>query len=229
MTYPIHVLLNWGGRLGTTGEEWSNSLRLTANVLDPVALQAACRDQIEGIDEAISLGITSGELFYGNSAYHDYTKMNTIRADGRYWDQGNTVAIYHDGSPGIHSPYDMGAFQLALVVSFETGRARGPGHAGRLYVPAMSVSAISDDNGQVTAPALDIYATHWANLCNNINDNPGLDVMGIRCAVVSKVGNPGPAEDITGVKIGRVLDTQRRRRASLTENYTPTVAVTGQG
>lgn len=229
MTYRPHMLLTWGGRLGTVGESWSNSIRLTADGTDPSLLDQLARDQLESIDASIQGAIESGTLFYGNSAYHDFTKLNAIGPDGRYSNAGETRAIFHEGTEAARSPYDMGAFQLALCVSFTTSVTRGRAAAGRLYVPAMSPSAISDDNGQITTPNLDTTAQAWVSFLEDINDNPGWDIHQVRCAVHSKLGNPGAVNDITGVRIGKVLDTQRRRRASLDENYTATFPVSGQG
>lgn len=104
--------------------------------------------------------------------------------------------------------------QQAVVSSLVTG-GRGPRNRGRLYIPATVLSLGTDALvGPSTATTVNNASKAFINACNAIS--------GIRCAVVS--GTYGTYSDITSVRIGDEVDTQRRRRMRRKEVYT-TLAV----
>lgn len=228
MAYRPHLLLTWGGTLGSS-EIWSNSLRLTADSTDLPTLEAAARDNIDDLASDVSTFLFTGSVGaysgYGSAARLTYVKLNAIGADGRYSsdDESNRVDFL-TGSP-IRTSADHGAFQLAIVVSFKTTAARGRAHAGRLFVPALNAS-VDDDSGKFPNTIRDAVATSWQGFLQAVNDQPGFDTAGIRAAVFSGIGAPGPARDIVGVTVGNVFDTQRRRRNGLVEDYATVLDVT---
>jgi hypothetical protein len=61
-----------------------------------------------------------------------------------------------------------------------------------------------------------------ASFLNALGNEPGIDVLGLTPVVAS---TKGYNSIVTGVRVGRVLDTIRSRRASLPENYGATVDV----
>jgi hypothetical protein len=158
--------------------------------------------------------------WWGNSGNHiashaklTLVKANLVGEDGHYVDPRQTHFVeYVSGIAAAGGSADLLPPQCTLAVTTVTGSKRGPAHAGRWFPPALS-SSIGTDGLVPIATATDI-ATVSARFIN------ALDAVDPdwKPAVVSKVGT-GWGQEITGVRVGRVVDTQRRRRSSLVEGY----------
>lgn len=209
MVFPLRsALLAFGGTLYGT-EAWTMTLRLTppATIGDQVAWQAAC-DAVHGV---IGAWWPTGES--SAPATHVWTKLNEIRPDGRY-NQAYTILstritpIAGNGSVVKHPP------QVSLVATLETGVTRGNAARGRIFIPCPR-RTIGNDGMLVQNDALGA-ATAVKGLLDNINAiDPDMKVH---------VMSPGGVKDpvgaqrlVTGVSVGRVLDTMRSRRAQLAE------------
>lgn len=227
MTYHPHLLLAWGGSMGTSEEIWSNSLRLTADTEDGGELQSIAIDQIDEIAAEVKTFVQSVGAHYSLSCNLNFVKLNAITAEGKYWDTGSTNAIYYEAGDVVHGNATTGPFQMAMAVTLRTFRARGAAHAGRFYIPCGAIPTDSG-TGRVPASITDAMASGTVTFLEAINDNPGFDTRSVAVAVVSKTGNPGPTELVTGVQVGNVPDTQRRRRNALLEDYGTLYPVTGQ-
>lgn len=226
MSYRPHLLLAWGGSLGAN-EIWSNSCRFTANTEDLAELQGIALDQIDEIAAEVKTYVANPLARYQSPARLEWVKFNAIRPDGKYWDQGATNAVYFTGSDIVGGGGGVGPFQLAMCVTLRTFQQRGRAHSGRWYVPCGDVG-IDSSTGQTTIAIANGIRDAAAAFLNAVNDNPGLDTKSVAAAIVSGVGDPGPTQLITGVQVGRVPDTQRRRRNALLEDYTDVAPVTGQ-
>lgn len=224
MAYPEHVLLAFGGSLHGT-EEWTNTLRLQGNANTGISTG----DLEDGIDDVV----TDLTAFIGTSLFHqnlklEWVKLNKIGPDGKYADPNNTVrrdlATPVAGTAAAGHPP-----QVALVATLTTDAQRGLASKGRIFLAGLSSTGFTRTDGLITTTTAADYANGVATLLNNLNNWPGLDAFteGLDVAVVSKgnASNPGVARKVTGVSVGRVLDTQQRRRRDLVENYTAPVAV----
>lgn len=129
----------------------------------------------------------------------------------RYLASGAVNEVYF--SPGIKGDSDQNFYlpQTTVCVSLTTGLRRGPAHAGRFYPP--SCSGISAD-GRIGAADATGMALGAANLIADINASNG----GLGGVVVYSANGP-TTEPVTGTRVGRVVDTQRRRRRNLLEEY----------
>lgn len=225
MVYPNHILVAIGGRLGDN-EEWQTGFRLISDDKDDLNAQVQrAGENLDDIEAHVLTWWTSCKTSLSAAAHWDFLKVNAIDAAGHYGSQVTNAIYYaldeagHVGT-GIVSP-----FQNALALSLRTQYTRGRASHGRMYLPIENVS-ISGSTGQITTGEDLALATATATLFSNINDNPGIDWANTRVAIVSEFGN---VNAVTSVRAGKVVDTQRRRRASLVENYGPDQAVTGQG
>jgi hypothetical protein len=226
MTYPDHYLLSWGGSLHGT-ETWSNGVRLRPNTnfsLGQAEIDAFMADTEKDLNN-----------FYSQDFFHvgmkcEWVKLNRIGPLGRYvsTETSNTrfFAVPKQGVAGAAHPA-----QIALVATLLTDAERGLANKGRLYLAGLSTTRfpINALTGDISVAARDAFRAHVGNFLNNINNEPGLDAngAGFDIHVVSKGSGArdGVARKVTGVKIGRVLDTQRRRREDLAEDYGPVLAV----
>ena len=107
--------------------------------------------------------------------------------------------------------------QLSTALTLETGARRGLAARGRIFLPPINVQL--GDSGHIESAARSGIATAGATFIRDLNDWPGLDaaVNNLRVIVL---GRDGSTRAVTGVSVGSVVDTQRRRRSALKEVYT---------
>jgi hypothetical protein len=193
--------LAWGGSMFTT-EQWVNSIHVNApDVLpqDPEAYLAA----VIGIMNSNQLKMNTGALL-------EYIKFNEINpATGLYADQTASHTFFLPiPAQGMGSP--AGPAQIALCVGLTTPATRGFAHAGRFFLPVSALPFGSDGRlSQSTADNAADDVKAFVNAVNGVNDDGDVCVFSQTGQVLRLV---------TGVRVGRVLDTQRRRRTSLPES-----------
>jgi hypothetical protein len=101
--------------------------------------------------------------------------------------------------------------ECAVVVGLKTAAA-GASHRGRMYLPPVSVAQV-DPDGQLTSASAGNIADALKRFFDAMND--GLSLGNV--AVFSKT--LGTLTDVTQVRVGRVVDAQRRRRNKIPESY----------
>lgn len=216
MAYAPHTLFVMAGSLTdpNSGQKdiWQCSVRGVQvdspdrPVTDPVAF-------MNGIATPLATYFASADSQICAYASLDYIKVNNIGADGKYSDKSNTNQ--HDYSPIIQGTGTNGhPFTESFAYSWRTTKARGPGSHGRIYLPNASQGAA----GSATiAPAVQaVYLTAAQQLLHILNVGDG-DTAGMLPVVASNVNATNTP--VTSISIGRVIDSQRRRRNALTEAY----------
>lgn len=209
MPYPAaHSLLTFSGPAYGGQEEWSTGLRLDTTTPPTVAM-------LEDAGDAFRTLI--GTQYLGGSAR---VALETVK-----WAPQDTSGLYGGGERVeyiITPPVVMGSMaaipQICFVVSLRTAKPRGRGSNGRMYLPAMP-ELQNDNTGQIQPGHRDAINTAFANFVGVING-----IFAARVVVGSKAGS-GLLEPVTGTRCGRVLDTQRRRRAGIPEDYSQTLPV----
>jgi hypothetical protein len=156
-----------------------------------------------------------------------FAKFNRIDNEGLYADRNTTNEVTNLGpiiqgtQVAVHAP------QVALVATYLTAKGRGVGSKGRTYFPSPAIGI--DASGRIPVAERDNFALAVRDLIRDLNNNPGLDAEtgGLDLSIVSPGGKSGGPQrnKVTGLRVGRVLDTQRRRRNSLVEAGAPFVAV----
>jgi hypothetical protein len=215
MAYPEqHVLITWGGSL-YVNESWVCSVRMRNPSPSAFPSHSDINGYVQGgFKTALATYATAlGALINGQTKIN-WIKANAVGTDGKYLD--NTTNIYTWGTPIVHGTganYLPG--QISLAVSTTTAASFGLAHRGRWYLPGLSAVTASD--GKISAGNATTIANASAAFLHDLNaatDNLGVHVL--RCAVFSRVG-AGAFNDITGVSVGRVADTQRSRREKFAE------------
>lgn len=203
-----HVYLQWGGKL-PGGEQWSNGIRFAGPGASADADAAA---MLPGAAAAIVAFHQRNASQIGTLAKLSFVKMNGIDTAGHYITDGTNQALYSDLAGGSTLP---GSYpnQIAQCVTFTTGYSRGPAHKGRIYLP-MPVAPMT------TAGTISVVdAASVSGSCDTLQTALNAVNANWKIAVFSrKLGAPAHRL-ITGNLVGVVLDTQRRRRRSLVENY----------
>jgi hypothetical protein len=223
MPKPSHTRLTWKGVFGTSSapaEEWQFSLSTT---YDPTALSTQARTALA---DALKLTYTTklaGVLHQGivmtSAEFRRYAPggLEPRATDGSFSGQGfSTVSAGVAGGLGgvLYPP------QVALVVSLVTPRPGATGK-GRFYLP-IGGHAITVDSGFILPQQnADILADAVRDFLNTVSTDIGAPLV-----VVSSMGYTSP---VTGMKIGRVLDTHRSRRARMKEAYVNRALTAGPG
>jgi len=203
-----HWYLQWGGKL-PGNEQWSCGLRM-AHVgeidadNDPAMLAAA--------SAAVRAYHVNGAAFISQAAKLSFVKLNLVGVDGHYVEDTTFEVVHADvpgGGPGS-TPYPN---QVALAVTLTTGFSRGPAHKGRFYLPLPGFVLGTDGTIAATnAAGLSTATDTFIAALNAMNSFSKVAVMS------RKAGAPAHRL-VTGNLVGRILDTQRRRRRSLVEDY----------
>lgn len=203
-----HIYVQWGGKL-PGNEQWSCGFRMrkkTAGVVDSGA------GLLVGVSAALATFHTSAGACISSAAKLSYVKVNAVGINGRYVENNTNQAIYAD-TPGAVTGQQYFPHQIALVVSLLTGFTRGTAHRGRFYLPLPAISLGSDGLMSTSAQAtIDTAAETLRTNVNAVNAD-------YEMAVFSRKDNAPGNRRVTSMSVGRVLDTQRRRRRALVEAY----------
>lgn len=149
-------------------------------------------------------------------------KISPIGTNGR----AVPAPPYASGTPCLltwTSSYPVGSnssdplpLQNSEVVShrtLQTGRAG----RGRMYLPAITES-LTDTHGQISSSNCTDIAANQVTLLESLSQGSGVPATWTLRPIVTG-GNWTRYGVITQVKVGNIIDTQRRRRRSLTETY----------
>lgn len=235
-TPPAHIRMSLNGTLGTSAEIFSCSLSLKFG--SPILWEPlgglAPNDAVwqDLADDAAAFW--GGNPSISNQAFLKVIKFASIGDDGLYDAPPVEIAAPGGttGTPGGGS--SMPPFQVAAAVTLHTeadlGRVKG-----RFYLPLPSMSMSFD--GRWSQAATETLEASVQTFLNNINNQPGLDVLEGHVVVASggRRNDNGTVKleqglhPVVGVSVGRVPDTQRRRRNKLAEARGDVLAVTGQG
>lgn len=203
-----HVYVQWGGKL-PGNEAWSCGLRLYnagggALTNDPAVLAAATA--------AITAFHNRATSYISSSAKLSFVKANVIGTDGHYVASTTLEQVVADvpGGGSASNPYPN---QVALAVSLVTGFSRGPAHRGRFYLP-MPYAPVGSD-GLISSTDRDLVKTSATTMLTALNAMSSNLKVGVFSRKLGVAGHRA----VTGIEVGRVLDTQRRRRRSLKELY----------
>lgn len=200
---PVGTLhrLVWGGRLFDK-ESWSCSLNIGGT---PAVNLAASTFQA-----AIGTWMATSSAKISAAAKLDFIKFNDINpVTGRYVLPISDEILQNDMATGVLAP---GPGQNSIVVSTRTTLQRGRAHAGRWYPPTGGVPIVALD-GRISAADAAGMAGAARTLVNAINT--ALAGQG-QVVVFSKVGQS--VQPVTAIRVGRVVDTMRSRRAQLLED-----------
>lgn len=204
-----HHLLTIGGALGGGVERWSIGLRFGNDVNVP-----ATQAMVNACVAPISTWFKAGDSAFSNSHRIDQVKLADIGTDGRYppgldsFEAAGPLSIAGT-NVSVSLPY-----QCSLVVSLVTALPRGKGHIGRVYLPPFA-SIANAGTSQILDTSQPQIANNFATMLRALRDT----VSGLGDPTVFGKTGTGTAHAITAVRVGKVFDTQRRRRRSLPESY----------
>lgn len=215
-----HVRISALGKLGTnSGERFTYTLAMAA---EPgfqdnlVQIRDFFSDPNRAFwnDAAADIRAFHSNPFVGihNDAVLEEVKFASIGPDGKY--NADPVIVNIADANGGGGLIARTLPQSALCISLGTAR-RGATGRGRFYVP-MPNFELDRATLQIGGSATDDVRIQARNLIQNLNNQPGLDGIDL---VVSVVSSKGYATPVNSVRVGKVIDTIRSRRAQLPEAY----------
>jgi len=211
-----HVYVQWGGKL-PGGETWSNGVRMAYTGFEmPETIPAGL---ISGVGSAIQALHTNAGCKIPSSVKLSFIKFARVGVNGHYVPnvpgvQANPQITTLADIAGSQSVVTGPPNQMAVAVTLTTGYSTGVAKKGRFYLPC-PVYYPSATDGLISATeanAIQDAAALWLTTMNASNPD-------YRVAVFSRKSGAALHRLVTGVWVGRVIDTQRRRRRSLPETY----------
>lgn len=202
-----HVYVQWGGKL-PGGESWSCGVRM-AKISGGAAEVSA--GMLTGYKNAIQTFHSAAGTKVNINAKLSFVKANAISVDGHYSLNVTNEALVADVGGGVNTN-PIHPNQIALAVSLTTGFSRGPAHRGRFFLP-LPQSLSDSETGLIPADeatSVKGTAATWLAAMNAVDAD-------YQVAVFSRKSGAATHRLVTGVSVGRALDTQRRRRRKLTE------------
>lgn len=213
MAYRPHVRVTFNGGM-PGGERWSCSLAFGSDLAlpwqpqDPELLTMA--EQAQNV----------WSVFHKSFDAHFSEAVTLQRTDARVIDEtGRTIRLQQvaPALPVAGQNNPLLPNQCAVVLSLRTATPGARGR-GRLYLPALHVGA--DLNGRLAASVRDKIADVAKTMLDGMNtaaETAGYAETNALC-IASGVGL-GSCPDVRQLKVGDVIDTQRRRRDAIVESY----------
>lgn len=206
----LHKLV-FGGILAGT-ESWACSIHFAQE--DQAVLNAA--DLLTATKGPIEAWFTNSNAHINGTARLNFIKLNEVnKADGKYVDQGMSHTFFENPMKSPVVNMQAAPPQISIAVTWHTDRMRGRASKGRIYPPSTlqnGSNPVIDATGHVEMNAATQMASAGFLLLSGLNDA----LEGLEAVVWSQIAQE--AWRIESVSVGRVADTQLRRRKALTED-----------
>lgn len=214
------VRVTLSGTMFNGSEEWSTGFFLGEEGADAPDPTQQTADDIRDAFAAFFVHLDSKI-----SSSYRFTQAKVAKLD----DNGKTIdgTVFYSYPAAITAGATNGGLlppQCALVVTLLSDRPRGKASKGRMYLPGIAPN-IDINTGKV-------QASHITGIANNMKtffdalandaDIPGELILAAKSSGVMNV-NPAQNDYVETIRVGDVIDTQRRRRNGLVETYTSLV------
>lgn len=204
------------------GELWTITLRTVSAVVDDTEAAGAALGARNAFN---TMWNATGSFDVFNPPTVNFHKVTcrSVSAAGVTTAQGEYVQS--TPTPGIAS-VQTAPNQSALVVTLQTARPGRTGR-GRVYMPFLAPQ-FGVNTDRLAAGLADPLAFHFAQFITDLGQIDGGDpaVFGPFPIAVQSTVNMAAPPMVTSVRVGDVIDTQRRRRNKVIEAYS-TAAVVG--
>lgn len=222
-----HVLISFGGTLGTApaGDSWQCGVRCTGAgvngttpALDPVGLANALSTSIQAWMNGVSGGAGMRQdailTFVKVASVQLHVDATSGKRSWRYVTANNNPQTRTKNTSGGFA----GTFPwfLSIAYSWTTASPRGLGHTGRIYPPvAFPTTGASGANLAGTVVADHVTRAKALLTALAVADGSGATAVPVVASL-----KDGSLHQITGVRVGNVIDVQRRRKEQIPETYT---------
>ena len=207
----ITYRLAYGGAIGTE-ETWQNTIHLQAPNTG-----LAITDQ-EWLEQTMNdlKGWFAGMNFAANTDLR-WAKFNQIDPATGHYVSKDATNIVELTTPTKGKSSQGVPPNLSLCVTLTTASKRGIASKGRIFLPPLNIG-FEPATGRIMTSEVNNAVASMKSFLQAIN-NPGGIVGTSDAPRVVVLGRGGVVKPVTGLKIGNVMDTQRRRRKSMKEVY----------
>lgn len=218
-----HDLYTFHGKL-PGGEDWSIGVRSDGGVLEsPVTLTETALAAANRFAEMRN-ALATGNAQLNPAPWADGTTFEGVTA--RFVDVNGKTVSQTDVRPTTAMPASASAAylpnQCCVVVTLLTAAA-GRSAKGRVYLPLLGNPILTDGRLGQAARVVSEFSRF---LSSTLSDWQALTGQTAERWVVASRTN-GDINPITAVRVGNVIDTQRRRRSSLPETYSNAAVTIG--
>lgn len=217
------ALLRYGGSAWANTENWSCGLKLRhLGGDDASAMRDECEATIDEVVDIVTTYYTTNFAHFSAGTRLNWVRLNVINKDTGDYNYPNDPLIVENldvtggGATGIP--------QVAYCVTTRGDPKRGAGAFGRWFVPMANLTPAADGRLATSVASImaDTAGTFLAAL-GSIDSGLGPDAWAPWHFGLSGTGSvasrTGVDSAIRQVDVGRVMDTQRRRRNQLLEAY----------
>lgn len=213
-------------------ERWQFGFRLQPESVGSQAAANAIAVHVRNWWEAITPYSTGVDKFHSLTTHRLLeVKVASIGIDGHYPPtEPSASSIYTTPVVGGSSPPAGITPQSTMAVTLTTAKQRGLASKGRIFVPPSATMLPETADGKVSVARATELGASIKRLINAINADSLVGNVAVfsrgkgvpsynatKHRVEYTYPNEGAVELVTGVRVGRVVDTQRRRRRQLTE------------
>jgi hypothetical protein len=230
MYTATHQYLSVIGEAFNLTEKWQFGLRLQDATYTNDAVAFAAQSVLKDWWTASgTFGVNTG---FGSLNTHTISeiKVAKVQPDGTY-PAGTISSSYFYPVPvaGVNVPDKHTMPQDSVAITLTTPVPRGLGSKGRIYLPPSTRYQIEVD-GRLAITSAQSIMDSVRLLLQGLNAKLEIGTISVMSRgrgvpnppVLGKkptytYPNAGVTNAVTGIKVGRVIDTQRRRRRSITE------------
>lgn len=220
MSYDCeHYYVTFGGTL-VQGEIWQCGLKFAPSSGEDIFEGAFDQIDVGDVYEAIRTWFISGDpsstpaAAIGKPARLGWAKVAVIDRQGEYKYDAHTHVPAVAAEPTFTTTQ---APQMCLVVTLWSGQNTQRANYGRFYQPSPLLGVSAYQDGRLSAGFCANVRTAARTMINNVNGEISTVGVATYPAIMSRVG-VGQHRQVTQIGVGRVLDTQRRRRSNLDED-----------
>lgn len=208
-------------------EEWSTGFFMgsaTADAADPGSTTAAA------IAPFWTTFFQAATSRIATTYKTDSIKVSQLETDGDVDLDMIDIYDYPSAIAGVQS----GAVfppQITLAATLTSDFQRGLAAKGRMYLPGVQ-AVVNTGTGKISTTDAAGIATNLKTFFDAVNGSIDIPGTVILASKGRKLNGPGPGEysyiggrsaSVTGLRVGDVFDTQRRRRGDLAEAYSAVV------
>lgn len=225
MPAPAHLRITFTGVLGSASgqnEQWSCNLSAGApGPDDPAASLTALAALATPLAGAWQTHISK---IYTGAVIHQRCRVAMVDNTGHVYKTAGGAYRQADQAANhsvVATPYTPP--QIALVATLLTGAAGSTGR-GRFFIPSPRMGNLGVD-GRLAVADRDAHLANvvaFINACNTSLTGAGFGRIVVASGGSVQRGVAPSLRPITHVAVGRVLDTQRRRREGLLEEKATT-------
>jgi len=212
------LYLTWGGQIGSSGsgvDVWQTGLHICGpddtaapGMPDAADMETLYEDILTPFHSDINVGISQGAKLL-------WAKAAPLDRNGNY----SADAIEHSGA-AVAGPVttDRGGPQDSLVLSLWSGQTLGRANYGRIYLPWNGIP-VQATNARISDGAATNASVAAGDFINDVDAWVATFTdAAFVVRVMSAIGT-GSSKRPQYVRVGNVIDTQRRRRNKVVETY----------